>query len=633
MEEILSQVNELISKNKIKKALTLIKKVNSKNVTYGSLDLEGVCYFHNNQFALAITRFEKALKITPNNIEKIRVLSNLASAHIKSNNKEKALDCFIAALQLDPSANNAQTRLKICQLACELEKFDLVLEYGEKLRLLTDYSNEALHLLLIASFSNNDNVKKEYYSTKLLSECVNFSSASSQKFLNLMYLANDNALGNKLLELLKPKHNHEKWFAQFSQIFNPQQQTIPLLDNASIPAKKVIGSNKKLVKLINRLFENNIEHGASFHPRLRVFEENNNLSIKVFSNNQSNERLLDIPLKCMPLLNDYEISLTDDDLLVTKPKSNMLNPSAQETMQLMVEIYNESQKIKAWKACCPFFTLQSNPSLLDKLVSGKEFNQKVQNFNILSKNNELNILAIESFFGSRTFSYEQKALSALGIVSERPIELGLLSIIDFLNHKVKTNYYNLNQTSLSVSGQPDLNNAELFVHYNNYDPFLTYLIYGFIDTQAPWFFSVPITVQTSDNTSLFILGNSTTQSTDNISENGDYLADFAPDIVTLEQNKFQIDKMVIPAVDNSVLLTETLKMILMSIDKDNSYLNDTKLMNEVSHLEKQIILKNYHYWLEVKKLNTPENNDVSLLVNTALNHLTQYAKYNGISLF
>jgi hypothetical protein len=332
-------------------------------------------------------------------------------------------------------------------------------------------------------------------------------------------------------------------------------------------------------------------------------------------------------------MTDFDVNLVQDNKLSVIPKQKMLNPTAKNTMRLMVDIYNQTDKILSWKQTSPFFALQNQPKLLEMLVAGKKYTSKVIKFYQALKDKEYDKLAVDSFFGSRTFTYSQAALAKAGIHTTESGELGILSIVDFLNHQVGANRFQTKDSGLYVSGKGQPSNQELFVHYNNFDALLTYLIYGFVDISAPWLFSTPIQIMTSNNLKIDILGNSATISTESYSQSGDYLADYLPNITSVNNKHFGIDKLVIPNKANNTLLRESLNVVIKSIDKTNHFVTDKQLAVEVTLLERQIIAKNLSYWREIGRLNTVNNADVELLTSTTTKHINSYASSLGISMF
>ncbi len=631
MSDILYKAQDLINNNKAKKAQIILNKLNRKSPSYGSLDLEAYCFFLSEKFGLAIPRYQQALKFNPPTNDKKNILQNLAACQLKLDQKQLALNTLQEALVIDNSVNNAECRMKIGQITTELGQHALTLEYLPKLLNLSQYATEALLFLINASILVGDNNKTQLYTNKLLAECPFYSSAESVNFLSMFIQRDNSKLAKKMMAVLAPKHSHEQWFTDFSKEFTENNLTHNNIPTP--PNKRVIGKNKKLITLVNALLADNEQQGAVFHESVRIFEQDGNLSIKAFIDNQDNEKLLNIPLSCMPLLSDYTLDLNSKMHIIATPIMNMKNPTANNTMQLLVSIYNQTDKIKSWQQTCPFIALQTQPELLAKLVSGKKYTQKVTNFFQLALDKNNKKLTLDSFFGSRTFTYTKELLIEAGININAASELGLLSIIDFLNHKVHATKYHTEYGSLHVAGKAVATNQELFVHYNNFDPLLTYLIYGFVDTNAPWLFNVPMKITCSNGVKIDILGNAGQTDANSYSKSGDFLAEYLPNITTITATHYGVDKLVIPSKQHNNLLREALTVLIKSIDKGNYFNTDQQFNDEVLLLEQQIISQNLTYWRELETLNKDKNTEVELLTTTAKQHISNYANGLGISLF
>jgi len=629
MHETLIKIQKLINNNKNKKAITLLKKINSKSPNYHSYNLEGLCYFNNKQYILAIPRFDKALLISPKSTEQTKILFNLAACYLQSENNIKAIEYLKKSLDIDSSIDNSLCRLKLGEIAFAEGQFDLVFQYIPNLLNSTIYANEALLMLLRTSFIAKDRENKLFYSKKVLAEAHNYSSLEAKKTLTLSQKLNHSSLTSDLISILEKKLNHESWFNEFQQSLNFKKSSVKF----KLPKQKVLGENLKLISTIQKLLDNNIKLGASFHDSLRIFEENGNLSIKVFLQNVNNETLLNIPLKCMPLMCDFHIDLDSDDQIILLQKENMLNPSSLATMESMISIYNQTNKISTWKKSSPFFTLKNNIPLLSKLVDSKKNAPYITKYIDLLESGKENELALDSFFGSRAFIYKKEDLAESDIHITTPSEYGLLSVIDFLNHKVNGNHYLKEVGKVCVSGHPEETSNELFVHYNNFDPVLTYLIYGFVDTQAPWLFSVPIQVKTSNNIMIDILGNSGNTNTETISNDIDYIKDYAPNLSTKDNISFKADKIVVPDNKHNHLLRDSLKAIISSIDVNKDFKTSIKMENEILHLELQIIKMNLTYWYDIEKQNNNEVSELTKLINTAISHIKSYSNSLGLILF
>lgn len=643
MNDHIIQVEQLLDKKKYKKALLILQKINKRHPSFASISYTASCYFFNNKYAQANLYFLKALPLTLNDTQKIEILSNLAITESKLNNLNKAIEYYITLLAIDGSLSTACHRNSLCTIAALEKNHKIVFEYAPKLLMLVEYAKTALYLLFQSNLLINDNEKNIYlYFNKIIAEISSFKSSDALSFFELILTSNNRTYINKCLDVLSTKFSHEKWFKEYLSQENKQHDVIrPLIE---LPKEQVISCDSERVELVNELLKHNKLLGAKFHPNLRIFEDKGNFSVKVYNQENKTDKLIDIPHTCMPLLSDFHFKLDNKGDLLATPIEKPINPKAIGTMLLMQKIYNSCNKINHWKDTFPFIALQAFPHLLKKLVSAKPQSKKIECYNQLLDNKKYDELVIKSFLGSRDFSFEQKELKKNGIITSKKIESGLLSVIDFLNHKTASNYYQSSDGSTSISGLSDPITQELFVHYNNFDPLLTYLIYGFVDLSSPYIFSVPIELSLLNGQRIEVLGNTNIIKEDSIPDNIKHLREYLTEVYTQSNGGLQVDKIMIPNTNESHLLRDILTIMVNTINPKDSNIKDFSLQQEILHLEAQIISKNMNYWQGVQNIletikveGTTQKNfalqEVQLLINFFKSHYQKYSSKLGVSMF
>jgi tetratricopeptide (TPR) repeat protein len=478
MKEQVSQVEQLFEKKKYKKALLLLKKINKKQSSFRTINLTASCYFYDKKYTQANLYFVQALSLASNNNEKIELLINLGNTQVKLNHLGKAIEHYIALLAIDGSLETSKHRATLCSIASEQQNHQVINEYAPKLLMLLEYADAALYLLVQSNLLMPDNDKNiDFYLKKLNAQMTTFDASNAVRFLALGLACENQNHINKLTDIVGKKFSHEQWFKDYQAQKVGSKQNKPF-DVVAMPKERVVGNNIELVGLVNELLKQNELLGAKFHLNLRIIEVDGALCVKIYnqtSQTNKTQKLLDIPLKCMPLLSDFNFELDTKNNLVATPIKQPINPDAINIMLLLQKIYNSSHKIKHWQQIFPFIALQAFPQLLKKLAAGKPLNAKIQTFCQLLENKQYDELTLKSFLGSREFGYKQQVLKKGGIVSAKDGELGLLSVIDFLNHKTGSNKFISHNGNISVSGLACQTTQELFVEYNHYDPLLTYL--------------------------------------------------------------------------------------------------------------------------------------------------------------
>lgn len=630
----LKEISGLIKNKKYKKALLKLKKMPS-NLQDVEL-YKGVCHSALNQYPQALIAFKAAKKTIPEN-KKATLLNDMAMAALLMKDSEEALLYYTESLQCDPTANNAFAREQLVALLVNTKQYDLALEYIPKLFVLQKYSSKAFVTGIKAAAASENSEVLQQYLTKVQLLLTDFTSIQLAEILNTLIKHKLQDEFNVLLVELNKSFKDSAWLESFnSYAGNVIKAPKPKIEK---PVKKLVtGNDKKLIELINELVEYNKEQGAYFNPHLEIKANNGELSVYYYG--EDNKKLIDIPVSCLPLLCDYEFALSENNKLIVKTDINsMVNPSAEHTMQLLVAIYNQCDKMQKWQDSCPIVALYDSPKLLSTLLEAKQYNAKVQLFKQIIDSGNKKKLCIDTFFGSRVFGYKSDFLKKNNVTTINNAEQGLLSVIDFLNHKIDSNVYRLSDNSIYIAGSADDTSKEVFVHYNEFDPIYTYLFYGFVDLSSPFLSSIPCELKTSYGHVWQVVGESTTAS--KLKEGSfSHKQSYLPEVTSLGGNSIKLNKLIVPSNAKSTLLKDTLLSVINTTAPDEISKSDAFFESEIAQLEKQIILANKAYWLKLQKLVINEKNissdvlkQLSDLINFAMDSLNRYANKNALVLF
>jgi hypothetical protein len=260
------------------------------------------------------------------------------------------------------------------------------------------------------------------------------------------------------------------------------------------------------------------------------------------------------------------------------------------------------------------------------------------NFYKLQLENKKDKLLLDSFLGARIFGYKKEQLARQNIKVEGDSEAGLLSVIDFINHRLASSYYQDSSQGIGISspaGQGE--NDELFVQYNYFDPLSTLLIYGFVDLSSPFLFSVPVNMQLAEGREAQVLGNNPFGN-ETVSASAKHLAKYVPNIIKIDKG-ITLDSLSIPDLTNINQLRDVLTTVVKSVAL-NDNLTDSALMAEVYSLEKQLLQLNLKYWHHLEQLFNQQDNvpviateQLESLIGFAKKHISQYANHFGTALF
>jgi hypothetical protein len=463
---------------------------------------------------------------------------------------------------------------------------------------------------------------------------TNKSSISLQ--LEAICLANQGDLKSALTLITKAipiavnpqeKQQASNLYNQFKLALKQQNRSGEHLSNAVCKAQ-FHGSDDNVINIAQQLVNYLVSLGAKFNKGITFIENSGVLSIT--STAANNQIHLQIPLVCMPMLVDYEFSIDPNKKLQIKPKESLLNPKAAPVIDLMVQLFNATDKLANWEKSFPFFVYQDWPEIIEQLFSFRSPSNKLASFYDHFQKREWDVLLIESFIGSREFTYQQNHLKAANIKSSNNSEKGLLAIIDFLNHRVGDGGYIVNTQSraMEIVGNPDKESKELFVQYGMFDPFLTYFIYGFVDTHAPFIYSGKCEIDLISGNKLVVLSMSGgIKRATPLPAALSHLKEYLPPGIKKQGNAIVVSDIIVPKIDNSMLLREVLEQILIMVGCESNYKSIADLENEITHIIKVLVEKNIQFWQgilgEVKELNI-EVNDLLILSEHSIKHFKQY---------
>lgn len=598
--------SQLVSQKKFKKALVILKKVNKKQGSHSvaAYALEGACYANSHNYAMAEIAFKKALGFATSDNDKLTAYRNLKAMSLRQKKYDDAVVYLHKELEIDSSPKNALSRMQLCELSLQQGDLTTVEENLPKLLALSEYS-AAAKLIYVKMYISSNKREALKYLNQLVFELDKLSEENTMKLLNGYIALGEKAKAEHILNQVRNEFGKESWFLQTeNKLLNidaTELQT-PKQPEEFETGHIVKGNNIKVVSIIEKLVTKLVSQGAYFHPEILLEENDNNLSVKIAKQQLSFQEYMSIPLACMPLTGDYEYKIDKNFQVTAKLKSHAVNPKASDIMALMLSLYNETDKLNTWRNNHPLLILFNYPSIAMKLISGKVFSSKIKRFSKIFEQRNYRELLWQTFLGAREFSFTREMLASVELKTEQTVERGLLTTIDFLNHKSgATGYsYDRDKSAIAVTGLPDPESKELFVQYNISDPFTTYLIYGFIDKSTPWVFSISSELFTRDGASILVL-NDPVKQTRNLKPEAKHLRNFLPGMMQSNGKNIVVSSLIIPELNNYRSLKEVLAFILIEHDVFGKYIEPEVLRSEVSYLEKQLIENNIKYWQELSE--------------------------------
>ncbi|GAA0353480.1 hypothetical protein GCM10009092_17320 [Bowmanella denitrificans] len=596
-------IGTLIEAGKFKKALSLLKK-NKKPKHFLSAEQEALCWFNTKQYKLAKISFSEALNMATEPQQRIRTLNNLSAVGHFLQDKELSKNSLIQSVNIDGSIANIQARMKLCNILFEEQHYSEAVEFAKPLLSNEEQSNRTLFFIIDCHQKNNDRVSMLEWLDKAVARSNFLEKNYLLQALNLFHQCNEFEKESSFFKKIEKSIENEIWFSEVRDRITTKNntRTINYKTTSYIPSHRVDGDNQHAIDVTKKLITTLEKNGAFFDQRIRFVIFDGNLSIVTSQSIEDPTVLMSVPVRCMPLLDDYEFSIDTSYQLICTPKKVPMNSESVPIMQLLIELYNATGKIQQWKDVYPLTALAAHPELLNKLCESKRHSSSLNAMLDLLRSEKNEELLISSYFSSRRFSYNQKTLKTAGVRTHNEVEYGLLSVIDFLNHSMHVPGYSVNEDkpSIEVAGNKLNSGDEIFVRYNFDDPVITYLTYGFVDEHAPWFFSVPLEFQISNGLNIRVLNCTGAVNNAKIPKEMQGLRDFLPSTFALEDNRLDISSLVIPGKDRWTSLMMIVNFILNYINISGLFSNSNQLESAAKEIINKIIEMNVLYWKELR---------------------------------
>ena len=353
--------------------------------------------------------------------------------------------------------------------------------------------------------------------------------------------------------------------------------------------------------------------GAWFNKQSCVTATEHGAGVFATSDFPDLRSIMRVPVDLMPRLSDFSVSTEGDRF--TSPKV-IGSPSSEQTdiMAMMIDIYNQSGSLAAWREASPYFSLQEHAQVFDYLVSGMS-----GSFPETLWEHEGSLGG--SFFTSRKFALMQDGSSALehGAVTGKTSVL--LPMVDLFNHDMRASGFNFSKSSshenLRVFSRPDPDTRELFVRYNLMDAVGSYLNYGFVDASAPFMLSMRLEMAFRDFK--INVARSAAPAVKVPSAFKD-IPLYMP-MLAKEDNTVSLSKLVIPGPNAPNALRRVIALVLSGLEVPQA-----ELRAQIMTFEAQVIEQNFAYWQKMLSLivDIPDTHAIHHLTRKALAHLTAY---------
>ena len=655
---------QLAEKGKYKRALSLVRKQNQKQsqITFQSLELEAVCLFHEKNYKLALIKAKESFKLAATQEHKLNALQNIAILYEKLDETDKVLSTLEEFVELDTDSEYIENKTKLVEIADKQGLYDLVNKYAPDLVKYEEYTFTSLIALIRSAQARDDDQKALQYLNKLdieirAAEGVRKNQTTHLRIEDMGFALFAYAdlkqfkLAEKLLAFLEDKYSNTPWLIEAktkiasmakkkSKKEVSKAEVIP--SSESIESNQtVIGDDVNVVNIIEKLIKQLTKKGATFHPAMQIRINKGNISVYASRKIEEIGKLMRVPLNCMPIISDYRFSLNEDSKLKAELKKAPVNPGAAEILHTCIEMFNATNKLAMWKQSYPIFQLAGYPNLANALLSAKSHSSKYAKLYNDSTDDISENAIINSFLGSRVFSFRKHHLRKQGIKIKREREEGIIPLIELINHKMGAPAYEINEEGplLEVPTRSASTNEELFVQYNLDDPVVTFLQYGFVDTYAPWLYSVPLKIESLTGLVLEVNNLIGSKSITDLDVRLHHLAQYIPEQYARVGNVIHLGSLIITHEQDAGQLPEVLRYILTSHDLEGHYLDEDLLLRDIQHIQRQVIDLNINFWNGIKskleeaiqkdKLNNAILIDnIELLYKTCLSYCLKFRESN-----
>lgn len=377
--------------------------------------------------------------------------------------------------------------------------------------------------------------------------------------------------------------------------------------------EQIISKDSQLKDLLLQLTEMLIANGAAFNPRLQIVYDDNGLSLHTTGGEDFSSEYLSVPTELMPSIDDYQFSIENGKIRCIPIQET--SDVKKILMELMVQIYNLTDKIGLQAISSPFYNLRGHYELLNELVRVRA-NSKTERYLSLIRQNEWDTLLVETFLNSRVFKLKDRENLFFYPV--------LIPVIDYCNHRHEAKSFKLNENRKRISIIADGNEKanQIYVRYNDFDYLDTFLTYGFVEENAPFLFSIPVTVTLESGMRLSFTGS--------VQKPKKKLPDWMkslnsmPVLVKQEKDGFTFSSIAIPNQKNPNKFRKILNMILVMVEPKQSEAIREK---DLVCIEEKIILENRFYYHSLQERMNPiiTDTNVSKYMKKQLRYLCSFS--------
>jgi len=366
---------------------------------------------------------------------------------------------------------------------------------------------------------------------------------------------------------------------------------------------QIISDDNEIGKIIDQLTTTIQSNGGYLHPDITIQCQKKQLSLHTKNGMAINGYAIIIPHACLMPIDEFQWGLDDSDDITIQSASPKVTPLQREITDLVVELFNRTDKITQFRQTCLDLKATRNYKLIETMYSARPMD--LEDFKKKQNKNEQEVL-LEGLFQTR---YYYLFKSPETTIQDR--ERVIIPIIDLMNHHIKgeitLNSVLQAETAndcppyLCIKCSPVPGSDECCHNYGVRDAYELFVGYQYIDRNADFLRSVPLTVDLGDTGSMEIFSNITDPGYPRHTLPPELvdLHFFIPPLNVTESGVIQLGYIYIPGQYAPYSMR---RVLALSLQQLNSSLSPQQLERKVLMTERQILRKNLDFFYNLKRL-------------------------------
>lgn len=241
---------------------------------------------------------------------------------------------------------------------------------------------------------------------------------------------------------------------------------------------RIISDNPELERHLVRMAELIVNNGGYIHEDFVLDARDGDLRVEAPKSLPERDTLISVPDALLLPVDGFGLHLEGDDICLGQPQPEMSSLRI-ELMEEMAAIYNLCGKIKHHRETAPSRLFLERPDIFKNLVLGPQFSAR--------EKTPKEDFYLHDFIQARKFGRRSESVEDRQSV--------LMPYIDFINHHQGASGFFFRDDELKVLRRSPVEGSdECFVSYSRMDAQIAFTNYGFLDKEATFAISIPMTI-------------------------------------------------------------------------------------------------------------------------------------------